>query len=136
MSVLSRIWSAWEALWFQPTDESRARWMARLVLFMLSLDCWLVMVPHAARYGAGDFNVAHFHWLQRIQPQPSPDLYVGLMLVCGSLSLLGALGVLGRVGLGVLTALYTWAWSMSQLDSYQHHYFLTLAILNHFTGFL
>ncbi|MEE2780450.1 MAG: HTTM domain-containing protein [Myxococcota bacterium] len=102
--------------------------MARLLLVMLALDCWLVMVPHAARYGAGGFNVAHFEWLQRLQPHPSPDLYVGLMLICGSLSLLVALGAMGRLGLALLTTLYTWAWAMSQLDSYQHHYFLTLAL--------
>lgn len=128
MTALARLWRGWEELWFQPMDATRPRWMARLLLGMLALDCWLVMVPHAARYGAGGFNVAHFHWLQALQPLPTADLYVGLMLVCGSLSLLGAFGTLGRLGLGALTVLYTWAWAMSQLDSYQHHYFLTLTL--------
>ena len=75
--------SAWERYWFGPVAGVRPFVLERTVLFLLALDVWTQCVPHGARYGAGDFNVAHFAWLDVVQPMPTPSLHVGLMLIVG-----------------------------------------------------
>lgn len=125
---MSRLVAGWDALWMSPLEAVRSWLLVRLVLATVALDCWIVMVPHGGRYGAGGFNVAHFAWIDQLMPMPSPALYVGLVLLCGILALLGAMGVLGSWFLALLAVLYTYGWAMSQLDSYQHHVFVTVAL--------
>ncbi len=122
---MSPLRTRWDEAWYGPVDAARVWLLGRLLLLMLAFDAWHVMVPKGGRYGAGGFNVAHFAWLDALQPPPTTELYVGLVLLVGLGALLGAFGILGRWGLGALAALYTYGWMMSQLDSYQHHYFLT-----------
>mgnify|MGYP001261613412 CR=1 FL=1 len=115
----------WDQAWYGPVSSVRVWLMTRATVLMLALDAWLLMIERGGRYGAGDFNVAHFAWLDVIQPVPTAAFYVGLILTCGVLSMMIALGALGRVGLGLLTLTYTYGWAMSQLDSYQHHVFIS-----------
>jgi len=126
MSALHR---AWDAAWFGPVLDTRVWLMQRALLAMLALDAWALMIERGGRYGAGDFNVAHFAWLDQMQPTPTAGLYVGLILTVGVLALLVLLGALGRLGLVALTTLYTYAWAMSQLDSYQHHVFISWVLV-------
>ena len=126
MSALVR---AWDPAWFGPVLNLRAWLMVRAMLLMLALDAWLLMIERGGRYGAGDFNVSHFAWLDAIQPVPTAGFYVGLILTCGVLGMLIVLGALGRGATIVLTATYTYGWSMSQLDSYQHHVFISWVLL-------
>ncbi|MFW5920631.1 MAG: HTTM domain-containing protein [Polyangiales bacterium] len=120
----------WDRYWFGDVSAVRPWLLQRFVLLLLAFDAWLVMVEHGGRYGVGDFNVPHFGWMTLLQPTPTPGLYVGVVLVCGVLAFTLALGRPSRLLLGVLTALYTWAWAMSMLDSYQHHYLLSLLLLS------
>ena len=103
--------------------------LAKAFLLLLAFDAWMLMIGHAGRYGAGGFNVAHFAWLDATQPLPTPGMYIGLLLLCGLLALTLALWTLHRVGVALLFVLYTYSWSMSMLDSYQHHYFVSLCLL-------
>ena len=119
----------WATLFFGAVHEGRTRFFTRAALALLALDCWLIMVPHGGRYGAGGFNVSHFNWLDHLQPDPTRALYGALLLSSGALSLTAALGVIRRSTLVWITLLYTWAWAMSQLDSYQHHYYLSLVLI-------
>jgi hypothetical protein len=120
--------SAWERYWFGPVAAIRPYVLERTVLFLLALDVWTQCVPHGARYGAGDFNVAHFAWLDAVQPMPSPSLHVGLMLIVGGLAWVVACGAGGRPMRLLLAVLYTYGWAMSRLDAYQHHYLLSLLL--------
>jgi len=120
--------SVWERYWFGPVAAVRPYVLERVVLFLLALDAWLQFVPHGARYGAGGFNVAHFAWLDAVQPAPTPGLHVGVMLIVGGLAwVIACTG--GNLALRVLlVVLFTWGWAMSLLDAYQHHYLLSLLL--------
>jgi hypothetical protein len=120
--------TAWDRYWFGPVAAVRPYVLERTVLFLLALDVWMQFVPHGARYGAGDFNVAHFAWLDAVQPPPSPALYVGLMLIVGGLAWVIACTGGNRALRVLLVALYTYGWAMSRLDAYQHHYLLSLLL--------
>jgi hypothetical protein len=99
------------------------------VLLLLVFDAWLDMTPHGGRYGIGDFNVTHFEWLDAVHPVPSAAWYVGLIVFVGLAAFTTVVGGFHRVLVGVVAALYTYAWMMSMLDSYQHHYLLSLVLI-------
>ena len=122
----ARIWSTF---WFGPVLDLRVWLMGQAVLVMLALDAWVLMIERGGRYGAGGFNVAHFAWLDGLQPVPTSALYVGLILTCGVVAMFAALGVLSRLCCLLLLGLYTYGWAMSQLDSYQHHVFISWVLL-------
>ncbi len=102
--------------------------LLRLTLLLLAFDCWVDLIPHAGRYGVGDFNVAHF-WVLEILPTPTPAIYIGTMVLCGWLAMVMAIRP-ARIGLALLFGLYTYGWSMSMLDSYQHHYLISLLLFS------
>lgn len=105
-----------------------ARLAFRVAFFaVLSLDGWLD-VAHAARYGAGGFNVSHLPWLDGLLPPPSRAVVLALCLVQAVLALRVALGGAGRATLVALTCAFAARYLSSQLDSYQHHY-LVLVLL-------
>jgi hypothetical protein len=95
-----------------------------MVLLLLGFDAWLLRIARGARYD-GDFNVAHFGWLDALAPSPSSGLYVGVQLLIGWLSFVLVWVGPRPIALTVLAVLYTYGWAMSQLDSYQHHYLLS-----------
>jgi len=45
------------------------------------------MLLRAYRYGADGFNVAHFAWLDALQPLPTASSYATLLLVSGLLAM-------------------------------------------------
>jgi len=107
----------------------RSYLFSKAFLLLLALDTWMLMLGHAGRYGVAGFNVAHFAWLDALLPLPTADFYVGVLLLTGLLALVTMLtGIRKSTGLA-LFALYTLSWSMSMLDSYQHHYLVSLILL-------
>jgi len=122
---------AWEAWFFGPVRLARPALLLRAVLLVLAFDGLLELVGHGARYGVGGFNVAHFRWLDAIQPVPTPALYVGVVTGAAAGALAAALtpGSIPRALLAAVAGLYTWGWAMSMIDSYQHHYFLSLLLV-------
>jgi hypothetical protein len=121
--------SWFDAYLHAPYRGVRAYVFGKVFLAMMALDTWLLMIGHAGRYGVDGFNVAHFSWLDRLLPVPSATLYVGVLLLTGLLSLSIALTRSHPIALLGLFLLYTFSWSMSMLDSYQHHYFVSLILL-------
>jgi hypothetical protein len=114
---------------FARVDSVRPWLLQRLFLVLFAFDCWVDHASHAGRYGFGGFNVAHFGWLDALAPTPSPGIYVGTILLAGLVAFAMAMTRPSRVGLGIVFALYTYGWAMSMLDSYQHHYLLSLVLL-------
>ncbi|MCG8555303.1 MAG: hypothetical protein MJD61_08450 [Proteobacteria bacterium] len=121
--------SAWNRHWYGSVAALRPYLLRKGILILLAFDTWVLMVRHAGRYGAGGFNVAHFGWLDALHPVPTPDWYVGMLTLSAFLALAMALAGETTVGMLGLFALYTYSWSMSMLDSYQHHYLLSLMLL-------
>ena len=74
---------------FGPVAPVRPYLLLRLTLLLLAFDCWVDLIPHAGRYGVGDFNVAHFGILE-ILPTPTPGIYIGTMVLCGWLAMVMA----------------------------------------------
>ena len=104
--------------------------LLRGTLLLLAFDMWLTRASHGGRYGAGGFNVAHFAIVDRLQPMPTPAIGVGVCILVGLLALLAAhASKPPRWLIGLIFALHTWSWAMSMLDSYQHHYLLSIVLL-------
>jgi hypothetical protein len=107
----------------------RAYVFGKVFLATVALDTWMLMIGHAGRYGVAGFNVAHFAWIDRLLPAPTPGLYVAVLLCTGLLALSMALLGSSPWARAALFLLYTYSWAMSMLDSYQHHYFVSLILL-------
>lgn len=122
--------SRWERFWFD-TPVLRDRLTTLRVVFfgLLAFDMWVLMVPHAARYGAGGFNVTHFAWLDGIAPLPTPAIICAAYLLGGYLALQAALGIAIRASIIGTTVLYGVPYFWSQADSYQHHYLIALLLV-------
>lgn len=118
-----------ERYFFGAVDPVRPWLLLRLLLIVLAFDCWLDLIPHGGRYGFNDFNVAHFAFLDWL-PTPSAGLYVGVVLLCGFLACVQALTRPTRFGVIAVFATYTYSWMMSMLDSYQHHYLISVLLFS------
>lgn len=110
-------------------EKGRLEFIARAVLLMLAFDIWWNVLAQAGRYGFRDFNVAHFAWLDLLQPMPSPGLYIGVLLLASVLAVFGALFWRTTISTVAVAGLWTWAWASSLMDSYQHHYYLSLVLV-------
>ncbi len=122
--------AALERIVLGPVAAVRPYLALKATLLFLAFDMWVTRASHAGRYGAGGFNVAHFGWLDALQPDVSPAVYVGVCVFTGALCFAIAIGDRAPrwlVGVALLT--HTWSWAMSMLDSYQHHYLLSLVLL-------
>ena len=118
----------WENYWFGPVAAIRPYLLMKAVLLLLAFDMWLLRITKGARYGVFEFNIAHFPWLDAIQPLPTPALFVGSVLSVGLLAMVCTLGGAFHWALVLLALSYTYTWSMSLLDSFQHHYFISLVL--------
>jgi hypothetical protein len=119
----------WNDYFHGPYLAVRPYLFSKVFLCMVALDTWMLMIGHAGRYGVADFNVAHFAIMDRVLPLPTPQHYVATLLLTGLLALTLALLGTRRLPMALLFLLYTYSWSMSMLDSYQHHYFVSLVLL-------
>ena len=113
--------------WFGEVALARPYFVLRFVLGLLAFDLWLNMIPEAAKYGAGAFNVAHFPVFGDFVP--SSSFYLGVLAFTGVLALSQALYRPHRIALFFVTLGYTLGWSCSLLDSAPYHYLLSLYLL-------
>ncbi|MEM9730838.1 MAG: hypothetical protein AAF997_19810, partial [Myxococcota bacterium] len=113
--------------WFGDVALARPYLVLRFVLATLAFDLWLNMVPHAATYGAGGFNVAHFPLFGDFVPRAS--FYLGVLAFTGVLALSQALYRPHRIALALVAVGYTLGWSCSLLDSLPYHYLLSLYLV-------
>jgi hypothetical protein len=115
------------AFWFGFEVSWAKLALGRFVLFgLLALDA-LLQIRHAPRYGAGGFNVAQIPLLDGLGPTRTS--YAVCELINAWLFTLAALGVAARWVLPPAAAIYAWLYFGSQLDSYQHHYLVSLVLL-------
>jgi uncharacterized metal-binding protein len=105
--------------------------LARFAIFAVIAVDAVLQIAHAPRYGAGDFNVAH--WLRWSALGPDRVSYAVSQLLISGLAVSVALGVGSRTTTKIATisiaVLYGWCYFGSQLDSYQHHYLVWLIIV-------
>jgi len=121
--------NGWERYWFGSVAAIRPYLLMKATLFMLAFDLWVVRLAEGWRFGLDTFNVAHFRWLDAVQPPPTTGLYNGLLLLVGILAFVCA-AVGGNLWARVILALaYTYTWAQSMLDGYQHHYLFSLILL-------
>ncbi|MEC7519568.1 MAG: hypothetical protein VYE22_06880 [Myxococcota bacterium] len=123
MSALSRTL-------YVPVAAVRPYLALKCTLILLAFDVWIARLYKGHGHGAGGFNVAHFGLLDAVQPSISAPLYVGVIVLTGALCLTIAIASRPPRALIVLAfLLHTWSWAMSMLDSYQHHYLLSIVLL-------
>ena len=118
---------ALERYWFGDVALARPYLLVRFVLGMLAFDTWLNLIPEGAKYGVGEFNVAHFPWFGSFIP--SASFYLGVLAFTGVLALSQALYRPHRIAIALVAAGYTLGWSCSLLDSVPYHYLLSLYLL-------
>jgi tetratricopeptide (TPR) repeat protein len=121
---------AWDDYFHGPVAAVRPYLLVRSVALLLAFDVFIAMSPHGATYGTAGFNVAHFSWLDALQPLPTPSYYLSFLLFTGLLSMTIACGACHRLLLALLFLSYTYAWMMSRLDSFTHHYLLSLVLFS------
>lgn len=127
---------SWDRQWFGPVAAIRPYLFQKCFLLLVAFDLLVLMVERGARYGldAIPFNVPHFVWLDSLHrlylPEGVPTAtYYVCVLVLTSFFAFCAVFAGHRPWLtGIVVVLYTYAWSMSRLDSYLHHYMLTLIL--------
>ncbi len=119
----------WSRYWLAPLAAVRPWLLLKLTLLLLAFDVLGTHLGPAWRYGAAGFNVPHFAWMEAL-PTPTTAAYVGMLFLVSTGALVGALVPRApRWLLASLTVLYTWGWSCSMHDSYQHHYLLSVVLL-------
>lgn len=94
---------------------------------VFALDAWL-QIAHAPRYGANDFNVSHFPWLDFLFPTPTRSMMVVVFGLQAYLGLRLAFGRVSRAAYIALAALFAFGYYVSQLNSLQHHYLMSMAL--------
>jgi hypothetical protein len=113
---------------FGPVAAVRPWLLLKSTLLLLALDVWHTHLGPAWRYGAAGFNVAHFAWMNGL-PMPTREAYVAMLVAVGVGAIVCAVMARPPRALLVLIAfLYTWGWSCSMHDSYQHHYLISLVL--------
>lgn len=110
--------------WFGDVALARPYLVLRFVLTMLAFDSWLNLIPHAAKYGVGGFNVPHFAVFGDFVPGSS--FYLGVLAFTGVLALSQALYRPHRIALAFVAVGYTLGWTCSLLDSVSYHYLISL----------
>jgi hypothetical protein len=119
----------WSRYWLAPVAAVRPWLLMKFTLFVLAFDVLGTHLGPAWRYGAAGFNVPHFAWMSAL-PTPTTAAYVGMLFLVSTGALVAALVPKPpRWLLGGLGVLYTWGWSCSMHDSYQHHYLLGLVLM-------
>ncbi len=114
---------------FGPVAAVRPWLFAKALYVLLALDVWHTLVGPAWRYGAAGFNVAHFAILDAL-PIPTREAYIGMLVLVGAMGFTAAALPRTPRALSIAIAvLYTWGWSCSMLDSYQHHYLITVLLV-------
>ncbi len=119
----------WTSYWLAPVAAVRPWLILKITLFVLAFDVLHTHLGPAWRYGAGGFNVPHFAWMEAL-PIPTTAAYVGMLFFVSTSALVCALMPRPpRPLLIAIAVLYTWGWSCSMHDSYQHHYLISFLLL-------
>lgn len=127
---------SWDRQWYGPVAAIRPFLFHKCMVLMVAMDLLVLMVERGGRYGLDviPFNVPHFVWLTSFHQLflpfgvPTAEYYVCVVVVTSFLAFCHVVGGHRRWLMALITVLYTYAWSMSRLDSYLHHYMLSLIL--------
>ncbi len=119
---------SWMDYWHTPVALVRPYLFLRGFMLLLAVDAWSLLAHRSSAYGFGGFNVAHFGWLDMLQPLPTPWLYGTVQFLVGFSAFFVALSNYNRPAIVSVFGLYTYGWSMSLTDSYQHHYLISIVL--------
>jgi len=115
--------------WYEFTVSRTKLSLFRIVFFsLIAFDAWR-QTEHMARYGTNGFNVSHFAWLDSVLPVPTASGILIVYLLQAYLAARIVLGAAVPVSIRLLTVLYGYSYFISQVDSYQHHYFVFLLLV-------
>ncbi len=104
---MSRNTNRFVTYWLEAETESARLQVFRFLFFGLAaFDIWSVMLEHAARYGAGDFNVSHFPILDPLLPTPTQYIVSTMWLFAGFACLRAAIGIGTRISMMCAAACY------------------------------
>ena len=120
---------AWDWYWYGNVAAVRPYLVAKIFPVVLALDVLMTRLGSGAQYHPNEFNIAHFEWLDVVQPAPRAATYIGALILAAWFALISVIAPIGRFASGAVLVLYTYAWAMSRLDGYQHHYMLSLVLL-------
>lgn len=120
----------WQRYFFGGVASVRPYLLAQLVLTLLTFDAWVAMSRHAAYYGTTSFNVSHAAWIDSVQVLPTAAYHLFFVIGTGFAALFLVLRGLTRPLLILLAPFYTYTWAMSRLDSYTHHYLLSILLFS------
>ena len=126
----------WDTHWFGPVAAIRPYLFQRGFLLVAAIDMIVLMMERGCRYGLEPipFNVPHFDWINSLHDWilpggiPTATHYVCVLLVTSFLAFCNVIIGHRRWLMATVAILYTYAWSMSRLDSYLHHYMLSLIL--------
>ena len=126
----------WDKHWFGPVAAIRPYLFQKCFLMVVAFDLLVLMIERGARYGLNNvaFNVPHFRWLDSFHRMflssgvPDATFYVAVLVITSFLAFCLVLGGHRSWLMAIVCGLYTYAWSMSRLDSYLHHYMLSLIL--------
>jgi tetratricopeptide (TPR) repeat protein len=116
-----KFWMAFEI------STTKLRVFRFLFFALFALDAWL-QIAHAPRYGANDFNVTHFPAIDFLFPMPSRTMMIVVFGVQAYLGMRLAFGGVSRATYIALAAFFAFGYYISQLNSLQHHYLLSIAL--------
>ncbi len=128
MAAQSELSRTYRKFWlaFEVSDAKLA--LFRVIFFaVFAIDAWS-QIAHAPRYGFRDFNVGHFPFLDGLLPMPTRSTMVLIYGAQTYLALRILLGGVGRTLYVALALLFAYGYFISQLNSYQHHYLLAIAL--------
>ena len=126
----------WDRQWFGPVAAIRPYLFQRCFLLLVAVDTIVLMAERGCRYGldALHFNVAHFAWIDALHRAvlptgaPSESYYVCVLMTTSFFAFTLVLTGHRPLLTVAVVILYSYAWSMSRLDSYLHHYMITLIL--------
>ena len=127
---------SWDRQWYGPVAAIRPYLFHKCLVVTVAFDLLVLMIERGGRYGldAVSFNVPHFAWLDAChrlflqEGVPNADYYVGVLVITSFFAFCVFLGGHRPWLMAIVALLYTYAWSMSRLDSYLHHYMLSLIL--------
>ena len=108
---------------FIATDQRQNAFFRMAFFVVLGVHAWF-SVAHAPRYGAGGFNVSHLAFWPEILSSPTRPAMLYLLVGTSFLAFATAMGRARRHVIALLFGGFSLGYFSSQLNSFQHEYFL------------
>ena len=100
------------------------------LLMILIYDVWVTRLSYSVvhYHDSQGFRSAHFDWMNALLPAISSSIMVWSLVLIGWMGLFLLLFELRRWALTLLFLIYTFSWTSTRLDLFQHHYFISILL--------